>query len=54
MLAFGVLTTEEAVRAIDIPTILLLYSLMGLSSQFRLGGLLYLDCYQNHAIHGKT
>lgn len=38
MLAFGVLTTEEAVRAIDIPTILLLYSLMVLSSQFRLGG----------------
>ncbi len=38
MLAFGILTTEQAVLAIDIPTILLLYSLMVLSSQFRLGG----------------
>ncbi len=38
MLASGILTTEEAIRAIDIPTILLLYSLMVLSSQFRLGG----------------
>jgi len=37
MLAFGVLTTEEGIRAIDIPTVLLLYSLMVLSSQFRLG-----------------
>ena len=33
MLAFGVLTTEEAVWAIDTPTILLLYSLMVISSQ---------------------
>ncbi len=38
MLAAGVITTEQAILAIDIPTILLLYSLMVLSSQFRLGG----------------
>src|SRR5512135_3765705 len=38
MLATGILTTDAAIRSIDIPTILLLYSLMVLSSQFRLGG----------------
>lgn len=38
MVAGGVLSTEEAIMAIDFPTILLLYSLMVLSSQFRLGG----------------
>lgn len=38
MIVFGVLTTTEAVDSIDIPTILLLYSLMVISSQFRLGG----------------
>jgi Na+/H+ antiporter NhaD/arsenite permease-like protein len=38
MVVFGVLTTTEAVDSIDIPTILLLYSLMVVSSQFRLGG----------------
>jgi len=38
MVAFGVVTTEEAVRSIDLPTILLLYSLMIVSAQLRLGG----------------
>jgi Na+/H+ antiporter NhaD/arsenite permease-like protein len=38
MLATGILTTDAAIRSIDVPTILLLYSLMVLSSQFRLGG----------------
>lgn len=38
MVASGILSTEEAIMAIDFPTILLLYSLMVLSSQFRLGG----------------
>ncbi|HBI16286.1 MAG TPA: anion transporter [Desulfobulbaceae bacterium] len=38
MVSFGVLTPEEAFRAIDLPTILLLYSLMIISAQLRLGG----------------
>jgi Na+/H+ antiporter NhaD/arsenite permease-like protein len=38
MIAFGVLDTEQAVHAVDYPTILLLFGLMVLSSQFRLGG----------------
>ena len=38
MIAFGVLDTEHAVAAVDVPTILLLFGLMVLSSQFRLGG----------------
>lgn len=38
MVVAGVLTTTEAVQAIDVPTLLLLYGLMVLSSQFRLGG----------------
>jgi Na+/H+ antiporter NhaD/arsenite permease-like protein len=38
MVVFGVLTTKEAILSIDISTILLLYGLMVLSSQFRLGG----------------
>jgi len=38
MVASGGLSTGEAVRSIDIPTILLLYALMVISSQFRLGG----------------
>lgn len=38
MVAFAGLTTEEAIRAIDFPTILLLFGLMVVSSQFRLGG----------------
>lgn len=38
MVASGVMTTEDAIMAIDFSTILLLYSLMVLSSQFRLGG----------------
>ena len=38
MVASGVLSTGQAVMAIDFPTILLLYSLMVVSSQFRLGG----------------
>jgi Na+/H+ antiporter NhaD/arsenite permease-like protein len=38
MVAAGVLSIGDAVNAVDMPTILLLYSLMVLSSQFRLGG----------------
>lgn len=38
MIAFGVLDTAEAVASVDISTILLLFGLMVLSSQFRLGG----------------
>lgn len=38
MVAGGVLTTDQAVRSIDISTILLLFGLMVLSAQFRLGG----------------
>lgn len=38
MIASGVLTTGEAINSIDFSTILLLYSLMVISSQFRLGG----------------
>lgn len=38
MIAFGVLDTEHAVEAVDFPTLLLLFGLMVLSSQFRLGG----------------
>jgi Na+/H+ antiporter NhaD/arsenite permease-like protein len=34
----GGLTTEQAVFAVDVPTILLLYALMVVSAQFRLGG----------------
>jgi Na+/H+ antiporter NhaD/arsenite permease-like protein len=38
MTVFGVVTPESAVRSIDLPTILLLYSLMIISAQLRLGG----------------
>jgi Na+/H+ antiporter NhaD/arsenite permease-like protein len=38
MVVGGVMTTAEAFTAIDIPTILLLYSLMVISAQLRLGG----------------
>jgi Na+/H+ antiporter NhaD/arsenite permease-like protein len=38
MIATGLLSTSEAVRSIDVSTILLLYALMVLSAQFRLGG----------------
>ncbi len=38
MVVFGVMTAEEAFHAVDIPTILLLYSLMVISAQLRLGG----------------
>jgi len=38
MVASGELSTSEAVRSIDVPTVLLLYALMVVSSQFRLGG----------------
>ncbi len=38
MVATGALRTDEAVKAIDTSTILLLYALMVLSAQFRLGG----------------
>ncbi len=38
MVVFGVVTPESAVQSIDLPTILLLYSLMIISAQLRLGG----------------
>jgi Na+/H+ antiporter NhaD/arsenite permease-like protein len=38
MVVFGVVTPEGAVKSIDLPTILLLYSLMIISAQLRLGG----------------
>ncbi len=38
MVVFQVVTPEEAFHAIDLPTILLLYSLMIVSAQLRLGG----------------
>lgn len=38
MVSIGAMSTEEALRTIDIPTILLLYGLMVLSAQFRLAG----------------
>ncbi|BBO76320.1 transporter [Desulfosarcina widdelii] len=38
MVGFGVLSTQDALQAIDLPTILLLYSLMIISAQLRLGG----------------
>jgi Na+/H+ antiporter NhaD/arsenite permease-like protein len=38
MVVSGVMTTAEAFHAVDIPTILLLYSLMVISAQLRLGG----------------
>ncbi len=38
MLATGILNDNEAFKAIDAPTVLLLYSLMVLSAQFTLGG----------------
>ncbi len=38
MIATGVLSLDEAVSAVDVPTILLLYALMIISAQLRLGG----------------
>jgi len=38
MVVFGVVSPERAVQSIDLPTILLLYSLMIISAQLRLGG----------------
>jgi Na+/H+ antiporter NhaD/arsenite permease-like protein len=38
MVVFGVVTIEGAVESINLPTILLLYSLMIISAQLRLGG----------------
>lgn len=38
MIIFGVVTPERAARSIDLSTILLLYSLMIISAQLRLGG----------------
>jgi Na+/H+ antiporter NhaD/arsenite permease-like protein len=38
MVVFGVVTPEGAIKSIDLPTILLLYSLMIISAQLRLGG----------------
>jgi Na+/H+ antiporter NhaD/arsenite permease-like protein len=38
MVASGVISTRAAVQSIDLSTILLLYSLMIISAQLRLGG----------------
>jgi Na+/H+ antiporter NhaD/arsenite permease-like protein len=38
MVVFGVVTMEQAANAVDVPTILLLYALMIVSAQLRLGG----------------
>jgi Na+/H+ antiporter NhaD/arsenite permease-like protein len=38
MVSLGAVSTHEAVNAIDLPTILLLYALMVVSAQFRLAG----------------
>jgi Na+/H+ antiporter NhaD/arsenite permease-like protein len=38
MVVFGVVSPEEAIRCIDFPTLCLLYSLMVISAQLRLGG----------------
>jgi len=38
MIGVGAITTSEALQAIDVSTILLLYALMVVSAQFRLGG----------------
>lgn len=38
MVVFGVVGPEGAVKSIDLPTILLLYALMIISAQLRLGG----------------
>lgn len=38
MVGVGVVSTQAAVQSIDLPTILLLYSLMVISAQLRLGG----------------
>jgi Na+/H+ antiporter NhaD/arsenite permease-like protein len=38
MVAFGGLDTGQAMAAMDYPTLLLLFGLMVVSSQFRLGG----------------
>jgi Na+/H+ antiporter NhaD/arsenite permease-like protein len=38
MVGFGVVSTQSAVQSIDLPTIMLLYSLMIISAQLRLGG----------------
>ncbi len=46
MVAFGVLDTEQAMAAMDYPTLLLLFGLMVVSAQFRLGGF-----YTHVALH---
>jgi Na+/H+ antiporter NhaD/arsenite permease-like protein len=46
MVAFGVLDTGQAMAAMDYPTLLLLFGLMVVSSQFRLGGF-----YTHTALH---
>lgn len=38
VIGLGVMTTEEAAKAVDLPTILLLFSFMVVSAQMRLGG----------------
>jgi Na+/H+ antiporter NhaD/arsenite permease-like protein len=38
VIGLGVMTTEQAAKAIDLPTILLLFSFMVVSAQMRLGG----------------
>jgi Na+/H+ antiporter NhaD/arsenite permease-like protein len=38
MIGLGAISTEQATRAVDLPTILLLFSFMVVSAQMRLGG----------------
>jgi Na+/H+ antiporter NhaD/arsenite permease-like protein len=38
MIGIGAMSTEQAARAVDLPTVLLLFSFMVLSAQMRLGG----------------
>jgi Na+/H+ antiporter NhaD/arsenite permease-like protein len=38
VIALGVMNTEQAARAVDLPTVLLLFSFMVVSAQMRLGG----------------
>ena len=38
VIGLGALTVDEAARAIDLPTVLLLFSFMVMSAQMRLGG----------------
>lgn len=50
MVVSGVVTPEDVLKSIDLPTILLLYALMIISAQLRLGGWVHLGCTGNCAI----